>query len=425
MRYTLFAFILFIAITLRAQPSGESIVHIIQPGETLSSIAAHYKITVNELQRLNPKTLKYVYAGMKLTIPAEQEDIEPQAPIVASEQPEQKTPKVYRQQAEQKTPVVASEQPEQKTPKVYRQQSGQEYTSEPKAEPAASTPPLSPKALKRVQSAIGNAGRVEVITADVAQQIQSEQRAEAPKPAAIATSDMVLCYQTTTQANPTTMKRAEGRLTEGQNKLTVWMQGDNLHLADSVLHIHTILLPNRNLVYIYSDLTNMGVKIDYDYYTALNMNGLAPAEKTGGFETRNYQVKPNGLERIVLNRTCQGYQGRIITTQQLAQVEIWQNRELPVTATMNCLLDGIVLEGLPMNYSIERRGMTGYALNAGDVKAQLTQMELRKVDDHEILPDATVRFTTSNDPAELASFYSDNLATLKRLGFYPASQGTK
>lgn len=358
MRYTLFALITLITFTLRAQSSGESIVHIIQPGETLSSIALRYKITVNELQRLNPKTYKYVYAGMKLTLPAASEDeVEPQ---------------------------------------------------------------------KKIQDAIGDAGKVEIISAQEARLIQSEPKLEtAAEPAEIVASDMVLCYQTVTQANPTTLKRAVGRLIEGQNKLTVWMRGDDLHLADSILHIHTVLLPDQNLVYIYSDLTKMGVKVDLDYYTALNMSGLAPAEKAGGFETRNYQLNPNGMERKVLDQTCHGYQGRIITTQQLAQVEIWQNRQLPVTPTMNYVLDGIVLEGLPMSYSIERRGMTGYALNAGDIKAQLTRMERREVTDEELLPEASIRFTTSNDPAELASFYSDNLAVLKRLGLYPADNGNK
>lgn len=361
MRYTLFALITLITFTLRAQSSGESIVHTIQPGETLSSIALRYKISVNELQRLNPKTYKYVYAGMKLTLPAEPE--------------------------------------------------------EEKAEPLQ----------RRIQDAIGDAGKVEVITAQEAQQILPEPRHEttAAEPAEIVASDMVLCYQTVTQANPTTLKRAVGRLIEGQNKLTVWMRGDDLHLADSILHIHTVLLPDQNLVYIYSDLTKMGVKVDLDYYTALNMSGLAPAEKAGGFETRNYQLNPNGMERKVLDQTCHGYQGRIITTQQLTQVEIWQNRQLPVTLTMNYVLDGIVLEGLPMSYSIERRGMTGYALNAGDIKAQLTRMERREVTDEELLPEASIRFTTSNDPAELASFYSDNLAVLKRLGLYPADNGNK
>ncbi len=58
--------LLLIFLNMTAQTNTS---HIVLRGETLESIAKKYGKTVDDLQRLNPSTKKYVYAGMKLIIP--------------------------------------------------------------------------------------------------------------------------------------------------------------------------------------------------------------------------------------------------------------------------------------------------------------------------------------------------------------------
>ena len=47
-----------------------TISHIVRRGETIESIAKKYEVSLEDLQRLNPSTKKYLYAGMKLVIPS-------------------------------------------------------------------------------------------------------------------------------------------------------------------------------------------------------------------------------------------------------------------------------------------------------------------------------------------------------------------
>ncbi len=49
----------------------ETVKHIVERGETLSSIAEHYSITKDRIIELNPSAAQFVYVGMELTIPVE------------------------------------------------------------------------------------------------------------------------------------------------------------------------------------------------------------------------------------------------------------------------------------------------------------------------------------------------------------------
>lgn len=57
--------------------------HKIQAGETLESIATKYGVTVEAIKKANPRTVRYVYAGMVLTIP----DLAPAAAPVVEPEP--------------------------------------------------------------------------------------------------------------------------------------------------------------------------------------------------------------------------------------------------------------------------------------------------------------------------------------------------
>lgn len=62
----LIAFSLLICNELSAQ---ETVKHVVQKGETLTSIAANYGVTVLEITTLNPKAQRFLFTGMELQIP--------------------------------------------------------------------------------------------------------------------------------------------------------------------------------------------------------------------------------------------------------------------------------------------------------------------------------------------------------------------
>lgn len=62
----LISLLLLICNVLSAQ---ETVKHVVQKGETISSIASNYGVTVAEITTLNPKAAKFVFVGMELLIP--------------------------------------------------------------------------------------------------------------------------------------------------------------------------------------------------------------------------------------------------------------------------------------------------------------------------------------------------------------------
>lgn len=53
-----------------AMAQSQTVTHIVQRGETIESIAEHYKVSVADINKANPDTDGIIYVGMKLNIPA-------------------------------------------------------------------------------------------------------------------------------------------------------------------------------------------------------------------------------------------------------------------------------------------------------------------------------------------------------------------
>lgn len=346
-------FLSLIALTLWAQTSGGSATHKIQPGETLVSIAQRYGTTVEAIQELNPTTLRYVYAGMTLTLPAS---------------------------------VVVEEQPKEPEPQV-------------------TTATIPQDAVKRIEDAIGDVAKVEVI--------------ERPAAHGKNSASMQLNYSTFTHANPSTIRNSSGRVINGFGEQSVIVRGDELHITDHTLHLHTILRPQQDIVYIYSDVVKRGLQLKYDYYVSMYMTNLARREASGGFETRNYQVSKTGTTKHEQYK-CTTYSGKITTPSQQASVDLWECSDYGTSTSLRYLLDGIDVEGIPVRYVIERHGLTSYALNSGSVAAELKSVEVRTVSDEEMLPSADIRITISNKSSDVVTLWQDNLNYLKKNDMYPA-----
>jgi len=332
--------------------------HKIQPGETLASIAQRYGTTIEVIKELNPITARYFYAGMTIKLPAtaSQSDSE------GLEQP---------QEEQRQTPSKQG---------------------------------FSQQSVEAVQQAIGDMGTVEVI--------------DRPLPTNQSIVSMQLNYGIFTHANPSTIRNSSGRVINGVGEQSVIVRGGDMHITDHTLHLHTILLPQKGIVYIYSDVIKRGLQLKYDYYVSLYMSGLARKEASGGYEARDYQVKKTGTKTHE-QRTCTVYSGRVTTPSQQANVDLWESKEYGTSTTMRYLLDGLDITGVPVRYVIERRGMSAYALNAGSVAAELKSVEVRNVTDEEMLPSSDIRISIATNVNEANSLWQDNLNYLKKNEMYP------
>jgi len=349
--------------TLWAQASGGSLSHKIQPGETLASIAQRYGTTIEAIQELNPTTKRYFYAGMTIQIPAS----------------------ANQESAVADTPVAVQPQEE--------------------ASPRTQNAGFSPEAVRAIEQAIGDMGTVEVVETPVlpGQKIGSLQ----------------LNYSIFTHANASTIRNAAGRVINGVGEQSVIVRGNDMHIIDHTLHLHTILLPDKGITYIYSDVMKRGLQIKYDYFVSLYMSGLARKEASGGYETRDYQLtKATGTKKHN-QHNCTVYAGRVTTPSQQASVDLWESREYGVSSTIRFLLDGLDVSGIPVRYVIERRGMTAYALNMGSVAAELKSVEVRNVTDEEMLPSPDIRISIATNASEANSLWQENLNYLKKNEMYP------
>lgn len=335
--------------------------HKIQPGETLASIAQHYGTTVEVLQELNPITVRYFYAGMTIKLPA-----------TAASQEE----------------VTVDAQP-------------QEEEEKPAQQPQ---PALTQQSVAAIQQAIGDAGTVEVVERPV----QTRQNIVS----------MQLNYNIFTHANASTIRNSSGRIINGVGEQSVVVRGADLHIIDHTLHLHTILLPQKGIAYIYSDVMKRGLQIKYDYFVSLYMSSLARREASGGYETREYQINKGGTKKKD-QHTCTVYSGRVTTPSQQAEVNLWETKEYGSSPTMRYLLDGIDVTGVPVRFVIERRGLTAYALNMGSVAAELKSVEVRNVSDEEMLPSPDIRISIASNANEANNLWQDNLNYLKKNEMYP------
>lgn len=68
-------FLSFIALILSVSVFAQAVVHTVQRGETLESIAQKYGVSTQDLLNANPDAKEYLYTGMKITIPAVQKAV--------------------------------------------------------------------------------------------------------------------------------------------------------------------------------------------------------------------------------------------------------------------------------------------------------------------------------------------------------------
>lgn len=342
--------------------------HKIQPGETLASIAQRYGTTVEILKELNPITLRYVYAGMTLKLPAT---------ASARVESAEVQPEVETQVAETREVEQTAQQPR---------------------------PVITQQSVEAVRQAIGDMGTVEVIESQV--------------PIQQNILSMQLNYSIFTHANASTIRNSSGRIINGIGEQSVIVRGNDLHITDHTLHLHTILLPQKGIVYIYSDVMKRGLQIKYDYFVSLYMSGLARREASGGYETREYQLTKGGTKKKD-QHTCTVYSGHITTPSQQATVNLWETKEYGTSSTLRYLLDGIDVTGVPVRFVIERRGLTAYALNMGSIAAELKSVERRNVSDEEMLPSSDIRISIASNANEANILWQDNLNYLKKNEMYP------
>lgn len=356
-RFLASLFMAIISVALWAQQSEGPLTHKVRAGETMASIAQQYNLTVAEIEAANPAAKRYVYSGMVLTIP-------------------------------QHSVSTASDN-------VQSQEQAQSKEQTPKAE-KTTQPVQTEKTTHTVQT-------------ETPKQTSGRKK----------TASMQLNYVTFTHANAATVRNSGGMAINGVGEQSIIVKGNDLHLTDHMLHIHTILRPSQGIAYVYSDVTKRGLQLKFEYYVGMFLSNLARTESQGGYATCQYEIHGTGKSVKHNNQPCNVYTGHVITPSQKVMVDMWVNERYAMTQNMKYLLYGIEVQGVPVRYVLERKGVSGYSLDAGSIAAELKSIEERTVNDEEFAPSPDIRITVTNNASMVDRLLQDNISYLKKNGMYP------
>lgn len=84
----------------------------------------------------------------------------------------------------------------------------------------------------------------------------------APAPKTIPYFEGMLLYRNYEFHSPVIRKFSFGNAYNGERSVKVVMKGNKIHIVDESLHMHTIILPDANIGYIYSDVAKQGNQVE-------------------------------------------------------------------------------------------------------------------------------------------------------------------
>lgn len=356
--------ITIISLSLHAMPVGGDDVfttHRVQAGETLASIAAQYGLTQQQIKDLNPRVNQYFFAGMELTLPL----------------PEPTEPEEAPQPSTVSTPKAS-------TPK----------TSAPKDS--------APKASKSKDKSSRSKSDV--------------HKAPGPKP-----FEGQLNYVGHAYANAAAITSSNGLFFNGPRTLSVIIRGDQLHYTDHTLHIHTILLPQSDIAYFYSDVTKRGIRMTYQAFVEAAERLIIPEGITSDPKARHQRMNVTGEQRKHAGQECTVMNGIYLTPELRTQVDLWSSRSYSTEAPISqLLLRGVITEGIPARYVLETNSTSSVLkpISHG-ISMQIEEINKRSVLDKEFLPDADIQFSETEDPRRLIEIIANNTSHLRKAEMYP------
>lgn len=234
-----------------------------------------------------------------------------------------------------------------------------------------------------------------------------------------------LLYRSEEYHSSVVRKFSYGRAYNGARTTLVTVKGGAIHILDEPMHLHTIVNLSDNTVYIYSDLTNKGIKGTTKNLESF-INTYDPNYQIGD-QRKVSTLKMTNEKATLDNQKCGIYKGEVtIGDENRLDVEMWMWDKFKVNKAYNYLLFGIPVPG------IVRKGIysqIGSVPLLGKMKSMVA-MELMafskySVKNSEMLPPPSVSIENYKDVKQLTQLYKDNRKQLKKLKLNPESKSKK
>lgn len=228
----------------------------------------------------------------------------------------------------------------------------------------------------------------------------------------------VLEYTTTENHNQKVLDLSQGMAYCGERNITVKVKSDRMHIIDQTMHIHTILLPEKNIAYLYSDVSNSGVKMDYNQFVELRYLAFDPQSKVAKLNMMENGVKNSGRKESFGGHECTVWEGAQIMVGGTNTIEVLSDESIKVNDNVRFLLNSLPFSGLPVKYKYIQETWSPQMHLYSEVTSELTAMTPKTMPNTEFSPESNIVFVPS-DPIHASSFYARNIKVLKENGLCP------
>ncbi len=271
-------------------------------------------------------------------------------------------------------------------------------------------------------------GQTKKRKANVSVQRQKKKASSASKTKTSSLFEGALLYRNEEYHSAAEKKFSYGAAFNGERTISVIVKGQAIHINDETLHLHTIVNPSDDIVYLFSDLTRKGVKgslKQMEQYVRMlspdyNVPGLDPQPITSTLLLSKEKAIYDGESHGV-------YKGEIMRgDNNRLSAEMWIWDRYKITKNFDYMFYGIPVPG------IVRRGVYSQIISVpliGKMKS-VTALELvaysnYKVKPSEMLPSADYQFEVLSDNKAVSRLYKENRSHLKKLKLMPKSKSKR
>ena len=257
----------------------------------------------------------------------------------------------------------------------------------------------------------------------VKQQIQKTSYADKQN---VHVFEGMLLYRNYEHHNAIVRKFSAGQAYNGERTVKVTLRDNSVHIVDEDMHIHTIVIPEEDKVYMYSDVSKKGFVANGNELKKF-FTGNDPDITPYPDMEKSSSLKTTGIQKYYKGDQCQVYAGQItVNDNLLTDVEMWYSDRLLANKSYCQLFNGLPVPGIVRKGIISQTGKLPLLGSLRSTVAyELVALTECKMSDAEFTPPQDITIEPYTKDTQLHSFYKNSSKALKKAKLYPEQVKTK
>ena len=241
------------------------------------------------------------------------------------------------------------------------------------------------------------------------------------------TFEGVLMYRNYEHHSAIVRKFSGGQAYNGERSIRVTLRGNSVHIVDESMHIHTIIKPDEDKYYIFSDVSKQGFVAKASEILPKFFSGLDPNVEASGSTPKSSTLKSTSRQETYKGDRCKVYEGQLAVEESfLNDVEMWYSDRLLANKSYRYVFSGLPVPGIVRKGIITQSGKIPLLGNMKSTTAtELVALTERKVAPSEMTPPSNITIAPYTKDTRLYSFYKQSSKALKKAKLYPEKMNTK